>query len=167
MNSPSPFPPNQNSKSLAFLFLLIALIGIMLAFRNPSRSKAERPVPFLPDTSAITVTAPASQSENSLSGYILRTALVLGLLAGVLYWGLRFYRRKVQTQAGGSGQIKVVGKYYFNPKQYLAAVIWNEREMLLGVTEQQFTKLAEIDLSAEEENFSDRIEQSKSGSPHA
>jgi len=155
MNDSKPPQLNQSSKSLALVFLLIALIGVMLAFRQPSTSHSPWKGANVTDSTLTyqDYPTPANQPKSSLAGYILRTTLTLGLLFVALYFGLRFYRNKMRTSQGSSGSIRLAGKFYFNPKQYLVAVIWKERELLLGVTENQITRLSEIDLNEGIDDF--------------
>jgi flagellar protein FliO/FliZ len=79
--------------------------------------------------------------------YLLRLALLLPLLAGLI-WGSLWLTRYVQTRlggpaAGGGRQLRLVETSLIAPGVKLAVVRFREREILLGLSRHGMVRLAE------------------------
>ena len=81
--------------------------------------------------------------------YLLRLALLLPLLAGLI-WGSLWLTRYVQTRlggqaagAGGGRQLQLVETSIIAPGMKLAVVRFREREILLGCTRHGLVRLGE------------------------
>jgi flagellar protein FliO/FliZ len=83
-----------------------------------------------------------------MAEYLLRLALLLPLLAGLI-WGSLWLTRYVQTRlggpAGGDGrQLRLVETSLIAPGVKLAVVRFREREILLGLSRHGLVRLAEV-----------------------
>lgn len=153
-------PANRRTRHLAtFLVLvLIALLGnVYLKDPTPVDSAtAEAKVGRLfaePDSAAVTaadsaaaVIPPAAATPpTERSGYLLRVGLVtLLLLAGIVF-GIRWYARLTgQGTPAGGDDLTVLSRKNLGPKQSVVLMQVRGRTLLLGVTEQQITRLADL-----------------------
>lgn len=88
--------------------------------------------------------------------YFLRLALLLPLLAGLI-WGSLWLTRYLQTRlagapgaggrAGGGRHLQLVETSLIAPGMKLAVVRFHDREILLGLSRQGTVRLSEVRLS--------------------
>ena len=86
--------------------------------------------------------------------YLLRLALLLPLLGGLI-WGSLWLTRTMQTRlagvpAGGGRQLQLVETSMIAPGVKLAVVRFREREILLGLSRHGMVRLAEVPASQPE-----------------
>ena len=80
--------------------------------------------------------------------YLLRLALLLPLLAGLI-WGSLWLTRYLQTRlhgvpgAGGGRHLQLIETHLIAPGMKLAVVRFHDREILLGLSRQGLVRLGE------------------------
>lgn len=80
--------------------------------------------------------------------YLLRLALLLPLLAGLI-WGSLWLTRYLQTRlhgvpgAGGGPHLQLIETHLIAPGMKLAVVRFHDREILLGLSRQGLVRLGE------------------------
>jgi len=155
----------HGSIGLAMVFFMIAILGIIFYFNDYSKPPDTQTVQVPDDTVSFRISQPplSENHRSTVSGYIIRSILVMGLMLGLLYLGLRMYRYKFKQKRTGFSGIHILGRHYLNPKQYIIIVEWGQRQFLLGVTDNQITKLAEQEILEEmPENLPDTTHRMKS-----
>lgn len=87
-----------------------------------------------------------------MTWYLLKLALLLPLLAGLI-WGSLWLTRKMQTRMAGPEReraAKLVETTMLAPGMRLAVIEFRGREILVGATRQGLVRLAENELPAGE-----------------
>jgi flagellar biogenesis protein FliO len=143
--------PKRGSLGIAFVFILIAIVGMLLVYTNPGSKKA-KPVPAAEAESGQTQ---QDNTKPTLGSYLIRTILVTGAIVVLIVIGAKVYRRRVQNDLPFQFQLKLIGRKYLGPKHYLAVIKTGQRHLLLGVTDnsiQLLTELNEEELVSDENN---------------
>jgi flagellar protein FliO/FliZ len=87
----------------------------------------------------------AEQTFSSNGGVlILRTILSLAVVIALVWGSLWFLKRVMSGRKSDSGAIRVSGMAHLGPKQRIVLIDVEERRMVLGVTEQSVTLLADL-----------------------
>jgi flagellar biosynthetic protein FliO len=87
---------------------------------------------------------PGGSYRRSMLGLFVKTALVLGIIVVTIYFGLRFFFRRVGFSEEGSGLINVMGSAHLAPNKYIQLVEVGERLLILGVSDNGINLLTEI-----------------------
>lgn len=134
-----------NSKQANFLFIAIFAIIAVLGF-----------VSILSPSSSSTVEAEDQplQTRSTYSGYLFRVVAVTLAMVVFLIVGLRIYRKQIQLQGKNSINLDLLGRYYINDKQYLLKVAIDDRNLLLGVSENSINMITELDLGDDDQGES-------------
>jgi len=154
----SMFPQDQKRGSLgvALIFILIAIIGMILVYTKPDYQKSKSaPVPEV-ESEQIQKNYP----KPALGSYLIRTVVVTGAIIVLIIIGAKVYRRRLKNDLPFRFQLKVVGRKYLSPKQYLTIIKTGQRHLLLGVTDNSIQLLTELQ---DEELISD---EDDTGPPH-
>lgn len=147
------FPNNTQQKrgsmGAALIFMLIAVMGVLLIYLSPTSklSNSQSQYGYADSTSTEITNATLEKAAPSGIGYVFRSLLIMGSILIFFYVGMRIYRRKKTGNMPGYYQVRVLGRQYLGPKQYLALVEWNDQRLLLGVTDNQITKLSVQDIN--------------------
>lgn len=144
---------NQKRGSLgaAFIFILIAIIGMILVYTKPDSKKSEAaPVPEIESGQN-----QKSYPKPAWEVYLFRTVVVTGAIVVLIVIGAKVYRRRLKNNLPFQFQLKLVGRKYLSPKQYLAIIKTGQRHLLLGITDnsiQLLTELNDEELISDEED---------------
>jgi|GEM_PF-749109 len=148
------FPPTdqkRGSLGVAFIFILIAIIGMILVYTKPDDQKS-KPAPE-PEVESEQIQK--SYPKPALGSYLIRTVVVTGAIIVFIVVGAKVYRRRLKNDLPFRFQLKLVGRKYLSPKQYLAVIKTGQRHLLLGVTDnsiQLLTELKDEELITEEDD---------------
>jgi len=141
----------RGSLGVALIFILIAIIGMILIYTKPDHKKSESaPMPEVESGQL-----QKSYPKPALGSYLIRTVVVTGAIIVLIIIGAKVYRRRLKNDLPFRFQLKVVGRKYLSPKQYLAVIKTGQRHLLLGVTDNSIQLLTELN---DEELISDRDE---------
>ena len=128
------------------LIYLLGLMAVLLAGRflvNDGPRTATRSLAALPAADS-TVAQPALRTEPDLTGQMLK---VLGVTAAIIVVMLvlwRLYLRLGGQHNNAPGMLRILSRQSLGPRQYLTLVQAGERRLLLGVTEQNITLIADL-----------------------
>jgi flagellar biogenesis protein FliO len=135
---------------IALVFIIIAIIGVWLTFREPSQSESpkqeEKSGVYKEDTLSQKkqVTGFKSDSANfsnyskrtdSYSGGILKTVIITVLFIIFIVIGMMIFKKKFSSGKTFGMDLDILGKKYFGQKQFLLMVRVENRKLLLGITD--------------------------------
>jgi len=105
------------------------------------------------DSLAVLPGVPALGTTPDLSSSAWKVFWVSLVLIAVFIWFFSKLRKMPGQfrQTGSVGKIRVLSRHYLSNKQFLLIVVADKQKLLLGVTEQQITVLAELGLADPEE----------------
>jgi flagellar biosynthetic protein FliO len=140
--------------------LILAVFIATNALSIPSAVGAEAPVDsleakaagtgFIDDavTEAVVAAATPGIELPDTYGLLFRTFLSLVAVIALIWGAVQLMKRLSPESTGGSGggQIRVLERAYLAPKRAVYVVQIGDKALALGVTEQQVTNLAELDL---------------------
>lgn len=91
--------------------------------------------------------------QSSFNDYMVRGVWVSALLVIALYFGLRWYRKKMGgVSITGSNKIRVLARNHLGPKQSIMIVRVENRKLVLGVTEQAINLISDLGETDETED---------------
>ena len=90
--------------------------------------------------------------STAYSSYLMKVMAVTFLMIAALIVGLRVYRKQMHLRGKNNLKLNVLGKFYLNDKQYLMKVNIDDRDLLLGVSEQSINLITELSMDAEPED---------------
>ncbi|HMA62874.1 MAG TPA: flagellar biosynthetic protein FliO [bacterium] len=163
---------NSNKKDrirsyfVALLFLVVAAIGIWMAFSKNSEPQSEGQVQKAQSSYADTVSAQEQttpsrkdtslikyrQSSDEYSGGIIKTIVISALFIIFLIAGIILFRKKFKSSRAFGMDMEILGKKYFGQKQFLIMVKIEGKKLLLGVTDQSIHLIKEFEVDEDDEN---------------
>jgi flagellar biogenesis protein FliO len=138
----------RGSLGVAFVFILIAIIGMILVYTRPDHKKSKS----APAPEVESAQIQKSYPKPALGSYLIRTVVVTGAIIVLIVIGAKVYRRRLKSDLPFRFQLKIVGRKYLSPKQYLAIIKTGQRHLLLGITDNSIQLLTELN---DEELISD------------
>ena len=143
---------SEKTKSylIALIFVIIAIIGVWLTFRDPSQSesapKKEKSGVYKEDTlsqknqvtgfkSDSTKFSNYSKRADNNSGGIIKTVIITILFIIFIIIGMMIFKNKFSSGKTFGMDLDILGKKYFGQKQFLLMVRVENRKLLLGVTD--------------------------------
>jgi len=126
---------------LAMIFLMIAVVGMV--WMIGSQQKTART-----GQTAISETQTTGRPETTLpkvklGAYVLRTVIVTGAILGIIWFGVRLYKKRLHSDLSPHSNIRIIGRQYLSARQYLVLVQAESKRLLLGVTDQSIRCLTE------------------------
>ena len=106
-----------------------------------------------PDPADVEVLSPDSevlQTRSTYSGYLLRIVIVTLALIVVILTGLRIYQKQIKLKGKNNLNVTMMGRHYINDKQYLLKVFIEDRNILLGVSDNAINFITELEVPADE-----------------
>ena len=151
---------------VAFLFIVIAVIGIWLTFSKPNTGQ-ERPGSKQHQKTTIDSTAQSqqgtqfksdsikfsnyNQGKSNDSGGILKTIIISILFIIIITIGLIIFKKKFSSSKTFGMDMEILGKKYFGQKQFLMMVRVENKKLLLGITDHSINLVKEFGEIEEEE----------------
>ena len=150
---------------VALLFLVVAAIGIWMAFSRDSEPQSQGQVQKPKSGYADTVTtqgqsAPSRkdttlikyrQSSHEYTGGIIKTIVISALFIIFLIAGIILFRKKFKSSRAFGMDMEILGKKYFGQKQFLIMVKIEGRKLLLGVTDNSINLIKEFEVDENDE----------------
>ena len=136
-------PVKGRSWGLAFVFVIIAIVGIVLlssSMQNFSQSKKSKETPPVEKK-----VSEQSDYSSNYSNFIIRTVSVTAAILVLIVVFSRWYKRRGRSDSTSRIDIQVMGRKYVGPKHYLMMVNVEGRNLLLGVTDGSINLITEYD----------------------
>ncbi|MBO8130542.1 MAG: flagellar biosynthetic protein FliO [Candidatus Marinimicrobia bacterium] len=147
---------NNNSQKkrgnllLAAIFFAIALIGILMMVNNPSyENLSQKTIEDTIKVSEESIVGNQAGKEINFYTFILKTMLITGIIIILILIIARFIKIKGFKNSTFGQNIKIIGRKYLSPKQYLLIIDVYGKKILLGVTEHSINKLDEFEVQDE------------------
>ena len=85
----------------------------------------------------------SDMNEFSFGSYLLKVALITGLIIFILIIGAKWYS-KFTKQNQNNSKIKILSRHSLGPKQFMLIVGVEQKKYLIGVTEQTINLLSDM-----------------------
>lgn len=140
----------KKSYGAVAVFALIALAGALLTLSSyPGGGKTIAGVEPETVNPKVSVSLPSVGIQ-----YVTKTVLVTGLFVLFLLLGTKWYKKRWRNKVASAVDFTILGRRYLSSKHYLLLIRIKNRDLLLGVTDQNITLLANDESEGEEEEYS-------------
>lgn len=133
--------PGRKSYGLALVFMLIAVMGILMTFSSlPQNAKSDQgSQPVSAEKGAGTT------FDSNYPGFVLKTIIVTGAIIVLFVLGAKLYKKQQRSEIFDKIKIDIIGRKYIDAKHYLIMVSVQGRQLLLGVSDNSISLIAEYD----------------------
>ena len=133
-------PIRKSNLAFVLIFAVIAIAGMVLIVSGPSGQTGRDYV--APDSVQVPGESVEKAQGFGIYYFLLKTVLFTAVIIVFILIIARIVRvRSAKTLAVG-GDIRIIGRKYLSPKQYLLLIEVSGKRLLLGVTESNISMLA-------------------------
>ncbi|MCK4579266.1 MAG: flagellar biosynthetic protein FliO [Candidatus Marinimicrobia bacterium] len=160
---------SKEKYSLAkILALTVAVTLLIIGISMRSRAIEDRSQPA-PAVEAVAGSQdqdlPAPSTADDLTSALWKTVTVTAILLAMILIGARTMKKYWGGKLGQvpDSNIKIIGRKYLNPKQSLVMVNVRDRDLLIGVTDQNINLICDLSTGEELDDTAEFGELVKSG----
>lgn len=140
----SDSPVKRSNLVFVLIFAIIAIAGMVLMVSGPSRQVGKDYV--MPDSVQVSGKSIERGQGFGIYYFLLKAILFTAVIIVFILIVAKIIRVRSAKNLAFGGDIRIVGRKYLSPKQYLLLIEISGRRLLLGVTESNISKLASFNM---------------------